>query len=173
MPVTTYDDLLAMLAQGDARILPDPGTALTAVRQGQDYTVYAAVCTPAQLPIELELALELQTEGNTRVHWRTASQRAKAQRLGVYHALCRYGSAHALTGPLTITLTRIAPRPLGHTNIASACKHLVDGITDWLTSKPGKGHYYDDDPRFTWTPQQQRGRPGEYAVHIRIEATTL
>jgi hypothetical protein len=106
------------------------------------------------------------------MHRFAAARRNKAQRHGVYHALRQYGSAHLLTGPLTITITRIAPGLLGKSNpVIAAAKHVVDGIADWLMSKPDKGHYYDDLPRFTWHTQQEKAGPGIYAVHIRIEET--
>lgn len=145
--------------------------ALLALEHTEQALLQRPSMVPAILPLDLELSLELQTEGNQRVHWRTAANRAKAQRLGVYNALCRYGSAHLLTGPLRITVTRIAPGLLDPRNVDSACKHIFDGITDWLTSKPGKGHYYDHDPRFQWNPQQEKGQRGVYAVHICIEET--
>jgi hypothetical protein len=140
---------------------------------GRDYATLAAVVTPDMLPLDLTLGMALHTKGNADpLHRYAAARHNKAQRLGVYHALCRYGSAHLLTMPLTITITRIGPRLLGPTNpVLAAGKHVVDGIADWLVSKPGKGHYYDDDPRFTWHTQQEKGGKGHYAVHIRIEET--
>jgi hypothetical protein len=182
MPLTPAD-LRAMLARGDSRILqgsldeprplkPQHAAALLDLERTAQ-AIFAPAITRDMLPLELSLDMALYTKGNADpMHRYAAAKHNKAQRLGVYNALCRYGSAVLLTMPLTITITRIGPRLLGPTNpVLAAAKHVVDGIADWLTGRPGKGHYYDDDPRFTWQTQQVKGGKGIYAVHIRIEET--
>lgn len=161
------------LAPGSMALEEDEVSVRAACRTGTDALLSAPVGLPAQLPVEVELAIALYAKGNKEAWQRYAAARhTKAQRQGVYHALCQQGSAHLLTGPLTITITRIAPGVLGPTNpVMAAAKAVVDGIADWLTSTLGKGHYYDDDPRLTWQTQQEKRGRGVYAVHIRIVET--
>lgn len=65
-----------------------------------------------------------------------------------------------------VTMTRIAPsKGLDeHDNLRSALKHACDSVADWLGLN-------DNDPRIDWKYGQRRGRPGEYAVIVEVEAT--
>lgn len=67
---------------------------------------------------------------------------------------------HAL--PVTVTLTRIAPRALDGDNLQNAFKAIRDGIADRLGVD-------DRDSRVTWQYGQERGQPRQYAVRIKIE----
>jgi hypothetical protein len=64
--------------------------------------------------------------------------------------------------PLLVVMTRIAPRALDDDNLASALKHLRDGIADALG-------YDDRDPRVRYRCAQRRGAVGEIGVEILIE----
>lgn len=63
--------------------------------------------------------------------------------------------------PCTVTLTRIAPRPLDGDGWQSAAKPIRDGVADFLGVK-------DNDPRVTWNYAQRKGRVRECAVEIEI-----
>jgi hypothetical protein len=67
-----------------------------------------------------------------------------------------------------IELCRIAPRELDfHDNLRMAMKPIVDIIADWLIPGLQKGHA-DSDKRLLWKYAQEKGKPKEYAVRIRI-----
>lgn len=105
------------------------------------------------------------TSANTREHWRARSRRCKRER-GIARMACvaaRYWFSCSAEHPLTVTFTRVAPRPLDDDNLAFACKALRDGVADAL------GLRSDNLPCVRWHYQQRRGNPGEYAVEIRIE----
>ena len=87
-----------------------------------------------------------------------AASRARNQRTGVT-AMClsRFGQAPA--PPLVITITRIGPRELDGDNLQGACKHIRDGIADWLMVN-------DRDKRLRWEYAQANGK---YGVQIRVQ----
>jgi hypothetical protein len=64
------------------------------------------------------------------------------------------------TFPLKVTMTRVSARKFNEDNLARAFKHLRDGIADALKTT-------DEDPRVTWDPKQEKGKP--YEVRIVIE----
>lgn len=112
------------------------------------------------MTFRLTLPLRIESVANLREHWGARAGRAKRQREQVGFAVPK----HKLPGlPVTVILTRIAPRRLDGDNLQSGCKALRDGIADRLGVN-------DNDPRVTWRYEQERGEPGEYAVRIEIEA---
>jgi len=62
---------------------------------------------------------------------------------------------------ISVRLTRVGPRRLDSDNLAAALKHVRDGVADALGVDDG-------DPRLEWIYDQQRCRPGEYAVLVDI-----
>jgi hypothetical protein len=64
--------------------------------------------------------------------------------------------------PLTITMTRIAPRGLDGDNLQAAFKAVRDGVADWMKTE-------DNDPLLLWRYEQRQGRPKEYGVEITVE----
>lgn len=118
--------------------------------------------------IELTLPVRLVSLLNMREHWRAKAARAKKQRhtacvctaTGIdYSALTEFIRGGAR---LNVTLTRIAPRELDCDNLAGSGKHVRDGIADALGID-------DRDPRVKWLYAQRKGKPNEYACHVRIE----
>ena len=95
-------------------------------------------------------------------HWRVRQQRAKTQRRAA-GMLCLAFRPFEL--PLTVTITRVAPRALDDDNLASSQKHVRDGIADALGID-------DRDPRVSWRYAQRRGDPKKYFVEVIIEART-
>jgi len=65
------------------------------------------------------------------------------------------------SGPVAITLTRIALRVLDTDNLASGLKAVRDGVADALGVNDGSS-------RIEWRYAQERGKPGEYAVRVEI-----
>ena len=76
------------------------------------------------------------------------------------------GRAYAPDPPLTVTMTRIAPRELDSDNLAISFKHVRDGIADWLGVN-------DNDKRVTWKYAQERGAPKHYAARVEIKADAM
>lgn len=110
----------------------------------------------------LEIPIRTVSEANRREHWapkakRVAEQRALARMMTQQHAsaIPRY--------PLTITLTRIAPRSLDmDDNLNGSMKAIRDGIADALGIK-------DNDTRVWWRYAQEQGPPKWYAVWVDFE----
>ena len=105
---------------------------------------------------------------NMREHWAARAARAKRERvdarLRCHQQLDRDRDRvlHGLNDVgLTVTMVRIAPRPLDSDNLAAAFKATRDGIADWLGIQ-------DNDYRVAWLVRGERGRPGEYAVRVEI-----
>jgi hypothetical protein len=107
------------------------------------------------------------SEANARGHWAVRAKRVKGQRQAVAVALIatgRRGPMLALFAPLCITLTRVAPRMLDDDNNAGALKATRDAVADWLGIDDG------DTARLRFVTAQRKGKAGEYAVEIAIEA---
>lgn len=117
------------------------------------------------LPITV-LPLRLVSEANQREHWRVRNRRRVEQRHAAYMWL-RHWMPTAPPLPLTITLTRVAPRELDSDNLVACFKAVQDGATDWLCGKPFAGE--DRQAGLTWQYAQRRGKPKEYAVAIAVE----
>lgn len=65
-----------------------------------------------------------------REHWRTMRRRAKGQRTIAKLLLSRH--VNKLPTPLTVILTRIAPRLLDDDNLRGSLKSVRDEIATWL-----------------------------------------
>lgn len=138
--------------------------------------------------IAVTLPLRLLSEANERGHWSKGAKRAKEQRAATLWAVrarivpSRGGWAvmpdwRRFSGPLAVTLTRIAPRKLDGDNLQRACKAVRDGVADALGVDDG-------DERIEWRYEQRPARDGEgqrfvtpgkdmmyrYGVEIRVEA---
>jgi hypothetical protein len=66
--------------------------------------------------------------------------------------------------PCRVHVRRVAPSSGldPHDGLPGALKAVVDGVADAL------GLASDRDPRVTWTYDQRRGVPGEYAVELEV-----
>ncbi len=106
------------------------------------------------------------TMSNRPGHWSKAHRRAKTQREQTFLTLRAEGGLHPPPLPLTITLTRIAPRMLDDGNYQESLKHVQDGVADWLSFQYLKGQ--DRQPGLTWRYAQRREAPGVSAVEIAI-----
>jgi hypothetical protein len=117
------------------------------------------------------ISMRLPSVANLREHWRTKAKRSKAQRYAVHLAMRSMGmmtrdleSCAAVTTrglPLSVTLTRIAPRPIrdAFENLPMCFKAVVDQLAEELG--------VDDSELDIQRPKQERGA---YAVRIEISA---
>jgi hypothetical protein len=64
--------------------------------------------------------------------------------------------------PGKVTITRLAPRQLDTDNLAGACKHVRDGVADWLGIDDG-------DLRVAWVCEQEKAKPKQHGVRIKME----
>jgi len=105
--------------------------------------------------------LRLSSTLNARQHWRVRAVAARRQR--ALARLCL--STHPRpTGPVVVTITRVAPRSLDSDNLAGACKSVRDGVADWLGVDDGVAE------RAGLVAWRVEARRGAYGVEIAIEA---
>lgn len=108
------------------------------------------------MQVTVEVALRVHSALNERIHWGKRARRTKHERMVGFTFTPR-----GLVPPLTITLTRIAPRMLDSDNLAASFKGVRDGIADRIGIK-------DNDPRVTWAYAQRKGEPGHYGVEMNF-----
>ena len=114
--------------------------------------------------ISVTLPIHTESEANLREHWAPKSRRAKDQR-GTARIILRqpqYAELFRHHGNFEITLTRIGVRTLDSDNLANSFKHVQDGVSDALGIDDGSA-------RITWRYTQEKGKPKEYAVRVKIE----
>ena len=107
-------------------------------------------------PVEIYLRIPTVSEANKREHWAAKAKRVKSQRST---AKFETQDLLMLKMPLSVTLTRVSPRPLDDDNLRGALKAVRDGIADRLGIN-------DRDPRVAWLYSQRRGKKGEQAVEV-------
>lgn len=122
---------------------------------GKQMSAAQVLCIPVSLRVHSEA-------NGSHGHWTVRNARVKNQR----HAVAWSLRPHARPAlPVTITLTRIAPRKLdAHDNLPRSFKAVADQVAEWLGVK-------DNDPGLTWRYAQRSGGPGVYACEIAIEST--
>lgn len=121
--------------------------------------------------LEFTAPVRIESANKTRDrHWSARKRTTDEQRMAVYWS---YRDAIGPTGelfarkpfagkPVTITLTRIAPRELDDDNCTAGFKAVRDMVAELVEADDG-------DKRLTWVYEQERGEPREYAARIRIE----
>lgn len=116
--------------------------------------------------VEFEVPVKIVSEANQRCHWAVRRKRFAGQADAVqlaFAAHCRPNVRRALYGsPCAITLTRIGPRRLDSDNAIGGFKSVRDTIARLLGIDDG-------DERLTWTYTQEKGKPKEYGIRVRIE----
>lgn len=119
----------------------------------------------SELLLRVIVPIKTVSEANQRGHWAKKAGRVKAQRNAVELVLrtspSSWARAVAVLGPVSVVLTRIAPRRLDDDNLASALKATRDQVAAWLGVDDG-------DERVSWKCEQRTGRPKEYAVEVSI-----
>lgn len=147
-----------------------PGAAVRdALDGGRGEAAGAGECAVAGTVVTFNTGIKLVSVANLREHWATRAARNKRQRELAHRRaqieLCRLREwAHApdISKPMTITITRIAPRKLDSDNLASSAKAVRDGIADALGIDDGSD-------LVTWLYAQSKGFPHEYGCQVRIE----
>jgi hypothetical protein len=117
---------------------------------------------PVQIVCVL-LPIRIVSVMNLREHWSKRSRRAAIHRTTARLALL-HAAVPPKSGPVRITLTRIAPRKFDTDNLASGFKGARDGVADWLKVDDG-------DERLTWVYAQRTGQPKQYAAEVAVEWT--
>lgn len=122
--------------------------------------------------MNLAISMPLPSVANLREHWRTVARRKKAQRLHValsmrtHVDLLNLRRSIAAGLKLTVTLIRVAKRPLDDDNLASAFKAVRDQVAKELgTTDAPSGP-------ITWVYRQKAstGVPGIMIVVGRVLA---
>lgn len=98
-------------------------------------------------------------------HWAVKAKRRKKERADMY-VLCGacWTNGEWPKLPVTVLLTRIAPRKFDTDGLAAAFKSVRDGIADRLGIDDGSD-------KIIWQYAQRRGKPKEYAVEIEVIVT--
>ena len=115
--------------------------------------------------IEVFLPVRTCSEANLREHWAKRARRVRKQRQAarlLVRAANNRADISALSGPITVTLTRLAPRGLDSDNLSSSLKAVRDGVADALGIDDGCS-------RIEWRYTQRKGQPREYAVLVEIQ----
>lgn len=119
------------------------------------------VDAPEHVVIAFTMPMHLVSEANTREHWGKKARRAKGQRATACMAFRSYARGQRVELPAVVLLTRIAPRSLDSDNLARAFKAVRDGIADAIGIDDG-------DDQIGWAYRQERGKPKEHAVMVRV-----
>jgi hypothetical protein len=109
--------------------------------------------------IEVKIDMKIVSVANLRMHWAVKARLAKSQRAKAFNALASIAAPPSL--PITLVLTRIAPRPLDGDNLQSAFKATRDGVADWLSVDDGH-------KELDWQYCQRSGGVKVYAVEIEV-----
>ncbi len=104
--------------------------------------------------------LRLTNGANAREHWAATARRAKRERSLILRALIASGM-RVPRGPWRVEITRVAPRRMDSDGATIACKHLRDGVADWIGVDDGSD-------AVTFAVDQRKGAPREYAVCVVI-----
>ncbi len=129
-----------------------------------DARKYAALpmCAVTKAPYGASVpGYKLPSLANARLHWRAHAKLTSGQKhLGARMAFAMDVGSAARPIAFGIRLTRVGPRLLDEDNLASAFKHIRDGIA-WACC-------VDDGPTgpITWRYEQ---RKGPYAIEARYE----
>lgn len=97
----------------------------------------------------VEMDMSVVSGANLREHWARRAKRAADHRKRAWLA-CFGITSWVPFAPVTVTLTRVAPRALDDDNLAYAFKAVRDGVADALQVR-------DNDPRIVWNYTQEKG----------------
>ena len=115
--------------------------------------------------MQVSIPMRTWSEANLRGHWAKRARRVRKQRQAarlLVRAACNRADTSLLSGQITITLTRIAPRRLDSDNLSSSLKAVRDGVADAVGIDDGS-------ERIDWLYAQGKGKPREYAVLVEIQ----
>lgn len=113
--------------------------------------------------ISVTLPIRTVSEANVKEHWGRTARRVSRQRRDMFMGLYNYRDRLRGQWAWTVTLTRIAPRFLDeHDNLPRSMKACVDEVAKALGVD-------DKSKRVHWAYSQEKGKPKEYAVRVRVE----
>lgn len=107
------------------------------------------------------LPLRIVSVLNEREHHMVRHRRAALHRKTTL-TLLKQAQRTAPALPVTVTLTRIAPRSLDGDNCQAGFKACRDGVAEWLGVD-------DADPCIAWRYAQRRGHTAQYAAEVVVE----
>lgn len=114
--------------------------------------------------IEFRVNVKTVSEANAHEHWRKRQKRAKEQRLmAKFGGMATMYLPNANWFPCVVLLTRIGVRRLDSDNAVGACKHVRDGVADWLGIDDG------DESKVTW---QYGPQETSKDVGVRVQIMT-
>jgi hypothetical protein len=97
-----------------------------------------------------------------RLHWAAKARLVKTQRQKTRNALAAAGGSFGVEVlPVTVVLTRVAPRRLDGDNLQSGFKAVRDGVADWLGVDDGSS-------LVDWQYCQRSDGPKVYKVEIEV-----
>lgn len=109
--------------------------------------------------IAVTAPLKIPSVANLRLSWAAKAKMVKAQRTKVRQALqCMAAAPLPHAAPLTVVLTRVAPRSLDTDNLVASLKAVRDGVADYLGVDDGSA-------QLDWQYVQ---RKGTCAVEVEI-----
>ena len=112
--------------------------------------------------IEVEMDMKIVSVTNMRLHWAAKARLTKSQRQKTRNALAAVAQSFGVEVlPVTVVLTRIAPRQLDGDNLQSGFKAVRDGVADWLGVDDGSS-------LIDWQYCQRSGGPKVYKVEIEV-----
>ena len=112
--------------------------------------------------IEVEMDMKIVSVANMRLHWAAKARLVKTQRQKTKNALAAVAQSFGVEVlPVTVILTRVAPRRLDGDNLQSAFKAVRDGVADWLGIDDGSS-------MIEWQYNQRSGGPNVYKVEIEV-----
>ena len=121
---------------------------------------------PLLEPQAFEVSIPIRTvsELNAREHHMARHRRRQREKRAVYLPVLAALRKHGVTAPCSVKLTRVAPsNGLDQDNLVSSMKSVIDAIAKALGVD-------DRDKRITWSYDQRRGKPKQYAVEVRVVA---
>jgi len=112
--------------------------------------------------IEVRMNMKIVSVANMRLHWAVKAKLVRDHRTRTRMSLSAAAQSSGLEMlPVTVVLTRVAPRRLDGDNLQSGFKAVRDGVADWLGVDDGNG-------LIDWQYAQRSGKAGEYAVEIEV-----
>ena len=106
--------------------------------------------------------MKIVSVANMRLHWAAKAKLTRDQRTRTRLSLAAVAQSFGVEVlPVTVVLTRIAPRRLDGDNLQSGFKAVRDGVADWLGVDDGSS-------LVDWQYCQRSGKAGEYAVEIEV-----
>lgn len=116
--------------------------------------------------VEFILPIRTVSEANSSEHWSKKSKRHRSQKKVVWWALNSKRPPNQT--PLTITLTRVAPRYMDYGNLVSSFKYIEDACAEYFHPglAPGRADGFGD---IEFIYKQLNGDPKEYKIKIEFK----